>query len=68
MNAEKPEVDIEVSDLGSIFLFYPNTEIARLHLEKHCLDALWFGGALCCEHRYALYLAANLQRAGFTVE
>jgi hypothetical protein len=60
--------DILISNHGTIFLFRPLTDAARLHLEQHCAEATWFGGALCCEHRYAAGLAANLQGDGFTVE
>ena len=60
--------DISVSNYGTIFLFRPLTDAARLHLEQHCAEATWFGGALCCEHRYAGGLAETLQRDGFTVE
>jgi len=68
MSAEKSKIDIEVSNLGSIFLFRPHTEAARLHLEEHCPGATWFGSALVCEHRYAADLTATLQSAGFKVE
>jgi hypothetical protein len=60
--------DILISNHGTIFLFRPLTNAARLHLvEKHCLDATWFGGALVVEHRYAGNLAITLQRDGLTV-
>jgi hypothetical protein len=68
MSSEKSKINIEVSNFGSIFLFRPNTEAARLHLEEHCPGATWFGGALVCEHRYAADLAASLKSAGFKVE
>jgi len=68
MSLKKPIIDIEVSNLGSIFLFRPNTEAARLHLERHCPDATWFGGALVCEHRFAMDLVVALRSEGFTVE
>ena len=60
--------DISVSNCGTIFLFRPLTEAARAHLEAHCADAQWFGGALVCEHRYAGSLAEALQSDGFAIE
>jgi hypothetical protein len=57
-----------LSHHGTIFLFQPFTEAARLHLEVCCPDATWFAGALVCEHRYARELAASLSSDGFTVE
>jgi hypothetical protein len=51
---EKTASDILISNQGTIFLFRPLTDAAWLHLELHCPDATWFGGALFCEHRYTL--------------
>jgi hypothetical protein len=63
-----PTADIEIENCGSLFLFRPNSEAAREHLEAHCGEATWFGGALVCEHRYAEDLAAALRDDGFAVE
>jgi hypothetical protein len=62
------DVDISISNSGTIFLFRPLNDSAKLHLEDHCADAQWFGGALACEHRYAGDLANVLQHDGFLVE
>ena len=67
-NSETQIPDISVSHQGTICLFRPLTEAARLHLEAQCPGATWFGEALCCEHRYAGELATVLQRDGFTLE
>ena len=62
------EADYTADNQGSIFLFRPLTEAARLHLEEHCSDATWFGDAVVCEHRYAADLAAALRGKGFILE
>lgn len=45
------EADYTADNQGSIFLFRPLTEAARLHLEEHCSDTTWFGDAVVYEHR-----------------
>jgi hypothetical protein len=59
-------IDFRVENHGSIFLFDPQNSAAEEHL-RVSVDhkALWFGGALVVEHRYARCLAAALQSEGF---
>jgi len=68
MSTKTKSADIEVINQGSIYLFRPRNEAAKVHLEEHCSDATWFCGALVCEHRYAGDLATVLQRDGFKMD
>ena len=68
MAGNTQQLDYQVARSGSMFLFLPQNEAARRHLEDHSGDeAQWFGGGLVVEHRYAGDLAAALQRDGFIV-
>ena len=59
---------ISVSNQGSVFLFRPLTDAARLHLEECCPDGMWFAGALVCERRYAQDFAVSLGGNGFVIK
>jgi hypothetical protein len=60
------EPDFRIENHGSIFLFDPQNTSAEDHLRENVSqEALWFGGALVVEPRYARDLAAALQREGF---
>jgi hypothetical protein len=62
-----PTTDFTVRNEGSIFLLYPNTRQARLHLFDNAGEAQWFGEALAVEHRFIADLVGQLQENGFTV-
>jgi hypothetical protein len=60
------EPDFRIENHGSIFLFDPQNTGAENHLRENVSqEALWFGGALAVEPRYARDLATALQREGF---
>ena len=63
------EADYEIQNHGSIFLFDPQNTAAEKHLHENVSDeALWFGGALVVEPRYAADLAAALKADGFEIK
>lgn len=51
----------------SIMLFCPRDDAMRSWLKKHTRDALWSGGSLAVDMRYAWDLAQGIQAAGYTV-
>jgi len=60
--------DFRIQNHGSILLFAPQNTAAEYHLRENVnQEALWFGGALVVEHRYAAGLVAALQSEGFRV-
>jgi hypothetical protein len=60
------EPDFRIQNHGSIFLFDPQNIGAEDHLRENVSkEALWFGGALVVEPRYARDLVAALQHEGF---
>lgn len=59
-------IDGYVENHGSIFLFRPVTVRLRRWLERHT-DAMWFGGAVACEARFARDLADGITAAGFSL-
>jgi hypothetical protein len=62
------EPDFRIQNYGSIFLFDPQNEAAEGHLRENVSDeALWFGGALVVEPRYAADLVVALQTDGFEI-
>jgi hypothetical protein len=64
----KQKADVTVENHGTIFLFRPWTDAAREWIEEHVDgEALWFGGALAVEHRYAYDLAHGMLNDGLTV-
>jgi hypothetical protein len=61
--------DVLVSNEGTLFLFTPVSDLARLWLVSNVQhDAQWFGQALVVEHRYARDLALGLMEAGFNLQ
>jgi hypothetical protein len=60
-------VDILISNEGSIFMFYPQTDEGREWLEEHT-DGTWFGGRLAVEGRYVRDLAEGILEDGLSVE
>jgi hypothetical protein len=62
------EIDFVIQNHGSIFLFDPQNTEAENHLRENVSgEALWFGGALVVEPRYAGALAAALEAEGFHI-
>lgn len=62
------EADVTVVNDGTLFLFTPQTDAAREWLQENVQeDAMWFGGALVVEMRYAADLAMGLGSAGLKV-
>ena len=62
------EPDVRIQNHGSIFLFDPQNAGAEGHLRENVSqEALWFGGALVVEPRYARELAAALRAEGFQI-
>jgi len=58
--------DFTVRDEGSIILFTPNTAAAKAWLEDNVSeDAMYFGPALCVEHRFAENLLEGICEAGY---
>jgi hypothetical protein len=57
--------DVEVTDHGTIVLFRPLSEACRAWIVKNVNDeAMWFGGALAVEHRFAWDLAGAMADVG----
>lgn len=60
-----PQADVEVSDHGTIVLFRPLTEACRAWIAENVAEeAMWFGGALAVEHRYARGLVEGMIENG----
>jgi hypothetical protein len=63
------EVDVDVENHGTIFVFNLFTERALQWVDEHATVAewQWFGRALVVDHRLAADLAAGMQRSGLKV-
>lgn len=62
-------VDVETRNEGSIFLFSPLTDDAKIWFQLHTGDeAQWFGGSLVVEWRYAEDIVAGLVNDGLNVQ
>lgn len=62
------EVDVQVENHGSIFLFQPFTEEADDWIARNVHEsAMWYAGALAVDHRYARELADGMLRDGLEV-
>jgi hypothetical protein len=62
------DVDVSVSDQGSIVTFRPETSAAKDWIADNVQDgAQWFGGALVVEHRYAPYLIEGMVAEGLSM-
>ena len=65
----KPNIDVYISNHGSIFTFLPTTKQARDWIAENVQDeAQWFGGQLCVEHRYARDLANGMVADGLKLK
>lgn len=63
------EVDVNVEDHGSIYLFHLNTEAARTWVNEHVSEErTYFGAALAVEARYAPDLAQGMVDDDLVVE
>lgn len=61
--------DIKVTNHGTVFLFDPRTDAGAEWIAANVSDdALWFGGSLAVEPRYARDLAQGMLDAGLDVE
>jgi hypothetical protein len=61
--------DFFVENHGSIFLLRPITPSASDWISEHIPDdALFFGEAVCVEHRYIADIVAGIQRDGLAVQ
>jgi hypothetical protein len=61
--------DVEVMDEGSVVMLRPLTEAANDWIDENIPDdALWFGGALAVEWRYADAIIDGMQCDGLEVQ
>jgi hypothetical protein len=62
----KPQVDVQVENHGSIFVFQPLTKRGSAWITENVQAESWqwMGGGLCVEHRYARDLADGMQGDG----
>ena len=62
------QADVEVIDHGTVVLFRPITQTCQEWIEDNVQqDAMWFGGSLAAEHRYALLLIEGMADDGLTL-
>ena len=60
--------DVLVRNEGTLFLFCPLTSRAKNWIDERVQpDALWFGGALVVEHRFARALAQGMFDEGLVL-
>jgi hypothetical protein len=65
MNAK---LDVAVEDHGSLWLFRPLTEDAKIWIDDNVQDAaLWFGGALAVEARFVQEMVEGMLADGLEV-
>ncbi len=67
LEAARADVDIEVENHGTVFLFRPTSEPGRVWLKENVDEAQWFGGALACEPRFAEDLAQRVADFGLLI-
>lgn len=62
--------DFRLTDCGSIVALTPLTSEAEewLNDNVHSEAWQWMGSSLCIEPRYAMDIAAGMDRDGFTIE
>jgi hypothetical protein len=61
-------LDVRISNHGSIFLFDLLTDAARAWVDANVAgEAMFFGGALAVEHRFAADLASGMAADGLAV-
>lgn len=69
MHANETTPDVLVANEGTVFLFNPLTERAKVWIEDNIQpDAQWFGTTLVVEHRYAWGLAQGMKDSGLVLE
>jgi hypothetical protein len=69
MNKQEIKPDVSVENHVNIFAFQPLTERGREWIDDNVQDgAIWFGGALMVEHRYAGELANGMVNDGLILE
>jgi hypothetical protein len=62
------QLDIEVEDHGSLWLFRPLTKTASTWIDDNVQDAaLWFGGALAVEARFVHEMIEGMLADGLEV-
>lgn len=62
------QLDVSVEDHGSLWLFRPLTEEAKTWIDDNVEDAaLWFGGALAVEARFAQAMVEGMLADGLEV-
>ena len=62
------KLDVEISNQGTIFLFFLISQEAREWVQENVAEPLWFGNALACEARYAPELAYGMITGGLICE
>ena len=70
MKSKKPQVDVAVSNHGSVILFAPLTKMAREWIADNVQAEGWqfLGGSLAVEPRFAFELAQGMKGAGLEVK
>jgi hypothetical protein len=61
------DVDVEVSNEGTIFTFLPRTDAAKTWIAEHVQDPMWHGNTLVVDQRFALGLAQGMVNDGLRV-
>lgn len=63
------EKDAVVESSGTIYTIRPITDAAKEWINENVAsDGMWFGNALCVEHRYSADIVAGMEDAGLVVE
>ena len=68
MNTNTPEVDVTVTNHGTIFTFALHTDAAREWWAEYVADGLEFAGNKVVEHRFALDIAEGMEEGGLIVQ
>lgn len=62
-------MDCIIRKSGTLYLFYPQTDLAKEWIEENVdPEAQYFGDALVVEHRYAWNLAQGMMVDGLDIE
>lgn len=61
------KTDVWVQNHGSIITFMPITQEAENWIAEYVQEPLYFGRALCCEHRLAQDLAIGMEESGLSL-
>lgn len=63
------EKDAVVEGHGTLYTVRPLTDAAKQWIDENVSsDGMWFGNALCVEHRYVADIVAGMEDAGLIVE